>query len=191
MSSTAILAVRPAEITVLGTFEDNGYHDSDFYAIVWDGCDVTVKIIGTTRGVMSYVPQRPATPAEDAEARSDVAPRLAEIFLKQEEERSREPHEGRLVRSLTTRGKNKGFTGTVRKVEVNNWVKGRTAYRLKIEAENGEVTWMDSDKVEVIGGYGFVDRAAIFARSIAIARHSSWLRLVHLLGLRNGPALIA
>lgn len=172
---------------VLDRFESNGYHDSDFFEITWDGKEVTVHCTGTTAAAGAFFTNSPkATKTEDGYARAWAHRKLAAILLAEEGKRALEPHEGRIVRSLTTRGKNVGVTGTVRRVELNTYYRGEgQRYRLEVETADGTRRWLDAHRVEVTGGFGEIDPAAQNRKAAYLAQTASWLTLARHLGMRG------
>lgn len=157
---------------VLSEYEHNGYHDSDFYAIVWDAETETVKHVewGTTRFPMF---NSCAVDATD-EVREKAGRYMAESDAKSLVRRSvRESHDvtvkGRKVSVIGT-GKNKvnprkwkgevipaGSVGTVFWVGEDRYRTPRyahkyghpVAYRLGVELEDGRKVFGPDDAFEV------------------------------------------
>ncbi|KOV84757.1 hypothetical protein [Nocardia sp. NRRL S-836] len=139
---------------VLGEYEHNGGHDSDFYAVVWDEPtqSVTTKCWGTTSSWTYHNHCRvDATPEVIAKANASMRPRWTERLRARMEADARLVRVGRVVRSTTTRGKNAGLVGEVA------W-KGRdkirstryhTYYRVGIDVD-GTRRFMPVENVEVV-----------------------------------------
>ena len=172
---------------VLDRFERNGYHDSDFYEIIWTGAAVEVKCTGTTAGAGAFFSKNPeATATQECRARAWAHQQLAGKLMAEEGRRAFEPHEGRTVKSLTTRGKNVGVEGVVRKVELNTYYRGEgERYRLEVECADGSRRWLDSHRVEVIAGFGEVNPAVIGRKARHLAYTACWRTLARHLGMRE------
>lgn len=102
---------------VLDTYERNGYHDSDFFAVVWDAEAGGVRSILThSTAWWSGHSGAVVDATEEAweAARAAILPKVVEALRKLAEEEAVKPYVDRRVRSLTTRGKNKGVEGVVR-----------------------------------------------------------------------------
>lgn len=139
---------------VLGDYEHNGAHDSDFYAVVWDEAAqmVKTKFWRTTRAWTYHNHCRvDATPEVIAKANASMRPRWAELLRSRMEAESRTPRVGRTVRSLTTRGKNAGLVGEVAWKGEDRYrtTRHHTAYAVRIDV-NGERRFLPVDKVEVV-----------------------------------------
>lgn len=173
---------------VLDRFEHNGYHDSDFYEITWDGYRVGVQCTGSTSYAGGFFTANPkATATEDGRARAWAHVQLAARLMAEEGKRAFEPHEGRTVRSLTTRGKNVGVTGVVRRVELNTYYRGDNGprYRLEVQTADGSRRWLDAHRVEVTAGFGEVSAADQGRKARHLAYTASWATLARHLGLRD------
>lgn len=148
---------------VIGTYEKNSYHDSDFMAIVWDPIngEIVTKEYATTRG-WTYHNGAVADATEDVltDALSWLR-RKAYASL-----RSRallEISEGTRVRSKTTRGKNKGKEGVVKRLRKSDY--GYDNLRAWVEEDNGDRFWIDAHRLENID----TDRAEeCAARALAL-----------------------
>lgn len=134
---------------VLETFERNGYHDSDFVAVVWDGEQVTTRAYASTSYWSYHNHARvDATPQIQAAALAWYRTRLAPYLIGQAHSDAARPRKGRQVRSLTTRGKNAGVTGEVK------WI-GRDRYRegervgVKVTGED-RLRYLPIDRVELV-----------------------------------------
>lgn len=141
---------------VLATRERNGYHDSDFYAIVWDDDANEPREIwyATTSGWTYHNGATvDATPEIRARYNAWRAQRDAEERARAEEEERKRPVKGKTVRSLTTRGKNVGITGKVvwygeDRYRSTRWA---TYYRVGVRVEGEpKLRYIDADRVEVI-----------------------------------------
>lgn len=138
---------------VLRIGEHNWYDDSDFYAMVWDRETQSVKKVtyATTRGWTYHNGAKVDATAEVRElAESWEANRLFGLFydeMKAEKlEALKELTEGVEVRSLTTRGKNKGVVGTVVRVMKSSYGPGDVAGVL-VDGEE-KPRWIDTERVE-------------------------------------------
>lgn len=151
---------------VLSTGEHNHYHDSYFYALVWDGTKVAEVEYAST----AYSGGGSAT----VDATPDVLAAAAQWRLEgwvyyavMEAHRERLlPTVGRTVRSTTTRGKNKGVVGVVGWVGPNSYSRDPEATRLRVQTADGEQRWLDGDRVEVVEP-GPIDLAAILRHAAA------------------------
>lgn len=145
--------------------------------IMWTGTSIAT----------GYAETWPATadPTHHRTARAYAAQALTLLLIQQSYQRAREPHPGRTVRSLTTRGKNHGVTGLITLTEVNHYNHMRTELRLRVRLDGtGENRWLEADRCEVTS-YGTVDTAAIARHAAHLAASSSWPMLVRLLGLSD------
>ncbi len=145
---------------VLTTREENGYHDSDFYAVCWDAAaEKCVKVeYASTRFAGGGWAEIDATPEVRRAAYRWHRRMRLESALRLATEKAAEPIVGREVRIL--RGKRKGFVGLVRHRCANPF---RTYYRngynrpeslsnqrVKLQAADGAVCWTDCPNVEVL-----------------------------------------
>lgn len=149
---------------VLGTSERNGYHDSDFYATVWDeeqGCVRTIED-GTTR---FYAPSKysraDATPEVRAKARAwwaaTVGPKQAYAVLMG---RRVAIDLGSKVEVIKGRKVAKGTTGEVvwkgrdayyRTFGYNPFTLPAKAYRIGIRLDDGSRVFLSMDNVMKLG----------------------------------------
>ena len=134
---------------VIRTGELNGYDDSDFYALVWDHENGQTKQVtyGTTR-FWTY----------HNYAEVDLRDEYRSVYLAYVERKQREYEEslaeaertrvdvGKEVRSLTTRGKNKGVVGLVRSVFNGDY--GKTV-AIEVAGED-KYRYIAFNRVEVI-----------------------------------------
>ncbi len=138
---------------VLRTGEHNFYDDSDFYAMVWDEkTESVIKITyGTTRGWTYHNSAAVDATAEVREkAEAWEAERLTALYT---EERKAEKlkalkalDQGVEVKSLTTRGKNKGVVGYVQRVMKSSYAPGDVV-GVQVEGED-KLRWLDTERVE-------------------------------------------
>lgn len=134
---------------VLSKHERNGYDDSDFYALVWDEADqqvVSVEYASTRGWTYHNGAVIDASPEIIAKAAVYTAHRRAEIQAEVDAINARLPAVGKVVRSLTTRGKNKGVVGLVRRVY--DGAHGRTV-AVEVEGE-GRYRHIACNRVEVV-----------------------------------------
>ncbi|GAA1838828.1 hypothetical protein GCM10009772_15670 [Pseudonocardia alni subsp. carboxydivorans] len=100
---------------VLETYEHNGYDDSDFIAVVWDGEQISAREYASTRGWTYHNgAEVDATEQVRATALAWYRQRLLPHLIETEQTRATTPRIGCNVRSLTKRGCNVGVTGAVR-----------------------------------------------------------------------------
>lgn len=142
---------------VLGTYERNGYDDSDFIAIVWDGERIRHIRYASTRGWTYHNGVKvDATPEVIAAATEWARDRYITAAIADAETERVTPSKGRMVRSLTKSGKNKGVTGEVRWYGVDDYASARTygyyapmKVGIKVEGE-AKLRYVPANKVEVI-----------------------------------------
>lgn len=136
--------------------ERNGYHDSDFYALVWHGVDAEHPVEEICYGSTSSWTYHnhasvDASPEIMAEYKTWEAERWQAAYAARVEaerlQAEREPSKGKHVRSLTTRGKNVGVEGVVRWYGASNY--GGMRVGIKIEGQS-TLVYMDASRVEVI-----------------------------------------
>ena len=100
---------------VLETYEENGYHDSDFYAVVWD--DETESIIhkqyATTRFYSNgYGAKVDATSEVIAKATAERKSRFLKSAIEDDEETAKTVAKGKMV-EINRGRKNRGVIGEV------------------------------------------------------------------------------
>ena len=100
---------------VLETYEENGYHDSDFYAVVWD--DETESIIhkqyATTRFYSNgYGAKIDATPEIIEKATAERKARFLKSAIEKDEETAKTVAKGKMV-EINRGRKNRGIIGEV------------------------------------------------------------------------------
>lgn len=133
---------------VLDTFEDNGYHDSYFFALVWD--DEKGETRKVEYGATAYHGCGRVTVDATPETLGKALKWYRDAWIVKATEAAHadvnKPRHGAMVRSVTTRGKDVGVTGEVR------WTgDGRYGPRIgiRVEGRKGYV-FMSADRVEVI-----------------------------------------
>lgn len=138
---------------VLKLGEHNWYDDSDFYALVWDESTNSVKKIeyATTRGWTYHNHAKvDATPENRAKALAFETHRLSALYIdKAKSAKLQELKELKIgveVKSLTTRGKNKGVVGYVQRVMKSSYGPGFVA-GLQVEGED-KLRWIDTERLE-------------------------------------------
>lgn len=111
---------------VLAEYENNGYHDSDFFAVVWDVENQCVNSIqyGTTRGGGSFGCHIDATPEIRALAESFKQKVRQDYIAKQERE----------IAKLADKGKT---------VVIHGFKRGKKA---SLNGLQGEVFWVGVDR---------------------------------------------
>lgn len=173
---TVLVDTAPA-YAVLGTFRDTRHHGR--FDVGWNGRAVTVTRIDDTADTHPYT--IPADTGQDQLARTWAAGGLAYRMIADATRRAHEPHPGRTVRSLTTRGRHKGATGLVKRVGVDH-----EAAKLRVLVQFGtELRWLSADRVEVIGGVGHVPTESLTNQAAHLAATMSWASLAMLLGMRS------
>lgn len=106
---------------VLDEYEDNGYHDSYGYAIVWDAEKGTVHTESTwSTAYYSNVSATVDATPESIKAAKDYA---AKILFENMVHDHKIVAVGKTVKSLTTRGKAKGVTGEVVAIERDQYAR--------------------------------------------------------------------
>jgi hypothetical protein len=106
---------------VLDEYEDNGYHDSYGYAIVWDdekGVVTTVQTWST-----AYYTTTGATVDATPETIKKAKAYAAKILFEQRIKDHKIVGTGKTVKSLTVRGKAKGVTGTVEQIKRDEYAR--------------------------------------------------------------------
>jgi hypothetical protein len=163
----------------LATYERNGHDDSDFYAIVWDA------EVGHTRHI-NYASTRcwtyhnnatvDATPEVITLAEIELAATLAKAWIEQAELEASRPVKGRMVKSLTTRGKNAGMTGKIMWYGIDQYKSDRylTVYKVGVKVEgDSKLRYLAADAVTVIDPES-VNPAEIIARAKTRASQHGW-----------------
>jgi hypothetical protein len=141
---------------VLQKWEINGSDDSDFVAAVWDVSTGSVRTVeyASTRGWTYHNSATiDATPENIERAYMWATERWVETLTARAEHEASKPTKGKLVRSLTTRGKNVGVTGRVMWYGEDSYRSTRwlTAYRVGVKVEGEEkLRYLPADRVEVI-----------------------------------------
>jgi hypothetical protein len=177
-------ATAPATTGVLATFEYNGYDDSDFYAIVWDGDRVAIVETHSTRHAGYHNPGPKATAEQDQAARTWIIGPLLERMHRAAEADARAVATNAKVRSTTTRGKNKGVTGTAERITEVTF-HHRRRRRVLVRLDTGAQRWMDADRLERTDPEP-VHIDQIRDDAARAAHNRPWLDLIQLAGLRPG-----
>ena len=175
---------------VLQTWEVNGYNDSDWFAAVWDEAEQRVRSVewATTRGwTLDNSATVDATPEVPGKAEAWLADTIERLLTRADEQEAANPTVGKEVRSTTTRGKNKGVVGLVRRRMANPY---RTYYRngyndpeslsnqrLAVEVIGEDsYRWLDADRVEVINPQQYrMSAETIRRRAQALAKHRNFM----------------
>ena len=179
------------EGAVLDTYERNGYDDSDFYAVVWNGEAVTDVCYASTRGWTYHNGASvDATPETEAAALAWYRARWETGENARQDEEAVTVSPGKTVRSLTTRGKNVGITGEAKwfgPVDRRYGVPIYATQRIGVQVagERG-YRFVARDRLEVVDPAP-VDRAAI-AEQAKTAAPANW-RSAQYVGLSS--ALLA
>jgi hypothetical protein len=136
---------------VLWTGEHNWHDDSDFYAVVWDEEAGQTREIeyASTRG-WTYHNYAVVDASDEVQAKATAY--LAKI--RAENEAFRRAQEAKIpkVRSLTTRGKNKGVVGLVRRIQPNQYDLSQWAIEVAAIEVAGEAKYryIPVNRLEVI-----------------------------------------
>lgn len=139
------------EGAVLGLRERNGAHDSDFFAVVWDEHGQCVREVpyASTAG-WTYHNGARVDATEEVRAKA-LAWWRAEWLRAEQARREHEAHQihqGVMVRSTTTRGKNVGVVGEVLLIAPNKYDKNAQRVKIRVEGE-AQPRWLDLARVEV------------------------------------------
>ena len=138
---------------VIARGEHNHYHDSYFYAVVWD------DEAGRTREVETHSTAYGGPwPSVTIDATPEVLAKVDQYRREQwvyssvlNADRARHtPIVGDRVRSTTTRGKNKGVQGIVGHVAADTYSRDESAQRLRVQLDDGEQRWLSGSRVEII-----------------------------------------
>lgn len=138
------------EGAVIATYERNGYDDSDFMALVWDeGRQAVIHVqYATTRG-WTYGNSATVDATDDVLAKAAIF--ATESLVQRMIWDFAHPAVGRKVKSLTTRGKAKGLTGTITRMMVSKFdPRGKDMIALVEDPESGRSAWVDPYRLEVI-----------------------------------------
>jgi hypothetical protein len=136
---------------VLLTGEHNWHDDSDFFAIVWDAEAGRTREIeyASTRGWTYHnyavVDADDATRAKAEESWRRVRQETAELRRQLE---ASVPLPGKEVQSLTTRGKNKGVVGIIRRIQPSSYSRGNVAV-IEVAGE-AKHRYIEINRVKVI-----------------------------------------
>lgn len=174
------------EGATLDTFERNGYDDSDFFAIAWDAeaGKTSVTMYDTTRFAGGGHATVDATEEVQAAARAYLASKTAELNIEDAEANATVPVKGDEVRSLTTRGKNKGVVGIVKWIgddqfNYNHYSsKQPQVVGIKVEGEE-KLRYLPIERVERTSARE-VNEAEIREKAIAWAANANWRSLIGL-----------
>jgi hypothetical protein len=135
---------------VLGTWEANGYHDSDFYALVWDGEGLTSIEYATTRG-WTYHNGATADATDEVKdlAREYLADRDIAAWREATATDAATPEKGKRV--VVARGRKVpiGTEGTIIWLGPDRYSDGKL-YRVGVKDDAGEVHWTAERNVDVI-----------------------------------------
>lgn len=173
---------------VLRIGEHNWYDDSDFFALVWDEEQGKIREIeyGSTRSWTYHNGAKvDATDEVRAKAVAWQAEQYFELYVEKAraaaEEELRRIDLGMEVRSLTTRGKNKGVVGTVEWIGNNSYGPGMRV-GIHVDGETAR-RYIDMDRVERTDLPEDVDAATAldaedteYLRRRALANAASYLK---------------
>lgn len=166
------------EGAVLDTYEVNGYDDSDFFAVIWDGEKVTTKEYASTRGWTYHN-------GASVDATDEVVAAATEWYrarweageIRRQEELAVSVGYGATVRSLTTRGKNVGVQGVVKWVGEKAYspysrceTPGEQRFGVQVPGERG-YRFLPANRLEVVDP-PTVDVEDIKLRARTVAPHN-------------------
>lgn len=167
---------------VLGTWNNNGYHDSYWGVYAWDeGKQAVVKVeTGATAYASVDVKVAPvgATPENLRKAEAWLADVILGRLIEAEAADAAVPTKGKRIRSKATRGHSVGVEGVVRwygedDMRSRSW---RKAYKVGF-AVDGErkLRYLPAGLVEVIDPQSqMADREALAKRAKDLARSRNW-----------------
>ncbi len=144
------------EGAVLCTREENYYDDSDFYAVVWDEEDSSLKKVyyaSTSHYTYENVAEVDATPEVKAKAREWLFKWAMEQLRKADKEKAERPEVGKMVKVVKGRKVKLGTTGKMFWAGTDRWGKLKVGVATSEKKENGryvDVVWTWVDNVEVI-----------------------------------------
>src|SRR4051794_1476976 len=162
------------EGAVLGTWERNGYDDSDFYALVWDGEQVTSVQYATTRG---WTYHNGASVDATDEVKDLAAAYLAADGIKRYRQAdladAADVAVGKRVRVVKGRKIAKGTEGTIGWLGEDRYSGSRygtwgpTKRRIRLDTDDGERTFTAAGNVEVIDPGRYLTSEADLAAKLA------------------------
>jgi len=139
---------------VVSMFEENGYHDSDFFAMVWDAETKSLKrvLYDTTRGAMYGGACVDATPEVLAEVEAMRERNRADYNARRAEIQSRRAEKGVLASVRGLKGKHSGLNGAWGKVFWTGGDKFGSKYSIRVGIEiNGTKHFVSGLNVFVDG----------------------------------------
>jgi hypothetical protein len=149
---------------VVALFEENGYHDSDFFAMVWNPETKSLNRIlyDTTRGAMYGGAYVDATPEVLAEVEAMQERNRAEHNARREELYSKCAEKGAVARVNGLKGKNLHLNGTEGIVFWKGHDKFGTKYSIRVGIEiNGTKHFISGNNVFVNGSDKSAERIEI------------------------------
>lgn len=177
-------AVTTYEGAVLGTYERNGYDDSDFYAIVWDAEEGRILNVqyGTTR---AYTYGNYATVDATDEVKVAAAAQRTEVLTKlavaADAEEARLATKGKQVVVVKGRKVAHGTEGVVfwRGVDKYKTSRWATFYRVGVETADGDRFFTAEENVEVVNAEQYeTDEDALRIENTVSANTTSWRNAV-------------
>lgn len=162
------------EGAVLGTYERNGYDDSDFIAVVWDEerqAVRTVEYASTSSWSYNNGAKEDATPAVLKKAEAWALEYAAKLVRMSHSDVT----VGSQVKSLTTHGKAKGLTGEVEHVMKSKhdsaWAAryNPTMIAKVVNKTTGEYAWVPVTQLEVTSE---PDEAEVLAEARTLAQNN-------------------
>jgi hypothetical protein len=143
---------------VLAEYENNGYHDSDFFAVVWDAKEQCIKTVmfGTTRGGGSWGCHIDATPEVLALAQAVKQKAQDDYMAKQALQIAKLADKGKtVIIHGFKRGKKtslNGLQGEIFWVGANKFAPHYEKYSRNVGIKIGdEKVFVTNDKVTVVG----------------------------------------
>lgn len=157
------------EGATFGTYEHNGYNDSDFFAVVWDAEAGATRAVeyATTRGwTYANGATVDATDEVKAAAGEYIAARDIESWNLATAHDALMVEKGSAVEVFKGRKVPIGTTGTVIWIGADRYKRG--AFRVGVKDEAGEVHWTAEDNVRVTDGAARLTDLDEIARSTAL-----------------------
>jgi hypothetical protein len=162
--SATSVHIQTHEGAVLGTWERNGYDDSDFYAAVWDGEKIIAVEYATTRGWTYHNgAAADATDEVKAAAAAWIAERDVEAWKQATAIDAVAVEKGKTVEVFKGRKVAKGTTGEVIWIGECRYKRGE--YRVGIKDAAGEVHWTAESNCRVIGAEQYLTDTAEIERT--------------------------
>lgn len=161
---------------VLGTYDRNLRTDSDMIAAVWNPAAQQMIPVqyGTTRWWTYHNTATPDAPTDVVEAaRAWLTFRVVAAARDLAE---RDVRRGDAVKSITTRGRNKGLVGTVRRLSPSRYGGGHVAL---VVTRDDEQRWIDIERLRVSDPARVAQECRRAAAQVQIADSQALAQLFH------------